>query len=271
MRVLTWNLWWQYGPWQQRQPAIVEELLAVDADLVLLQEVWAAGGADQVDELASAAGLASVRTVAPGGKPHKFGNAVLSRWPIERLEQVELPGVAGEPSYRNALACRVAAPVGPVLAVVTHLAWQYDQSQLRCRQLAEVVALIARHRSDNPAHPPVILGGDLNAVPDSDEVRRLTGLSQPYAPGLVFTDCWAAAGDGPGFTWSRDNPHAADALWPRRRIDYVFVSWPRAKPLGNPVAAEVIGRQARRGVVPSDHYGVLVELDDRSTGDEGPR
>ena len=126
----------------------------------------------------------------------------------------------------------------------------------------------AQHRrpgSEPPASPPTILAGDFNAVPDSDEIRRLTGLSTPYRPGRVFTDAWAAVGDGPGHTWTRDNPHAGDALWPRRRLDYVFVSYPRAKPLANPVAAWLAGVDPIDGVVPSDHYAVVVELDDRQT------
>jgi endonuclease/exonuclease/phosphatase family metal-dependent hydrolase len=271
MRVLTWNLWWQFGPWQQRQRAIAEELSSVDADLVLLQEVWAGVDGDQADALAAATGQQVARTLDGGGRPQELGNAVLSRWPLETVEQVSLPAAGGQPSHRSALTCRVESPVGPLLVVVTHLAGQYDQSALRCQQLEQVAALVGRHRSDDPTHPPVLLGGDLNAVPGSDEIRRLTGLSQPYAPGLVFTDCWAAVGHGDGYTWDRDNPHAAEALWPRRRIDYLFVSWPRPKPLGNPLTAELIGRKPRGGVVPSDHYGVVVELDDRSLGEEGPR
>jgi endonuclease/exonuclease/phosphatase family metal-dependent hydrolase len=270
MRVLTWNLWWQFGPWQQRQPAIVDELASIDADLVLLQEVWATSEADQVEQLGSATGLEVARARGAGGEPLPFGNAVLSRWPIVPVETLALPARSGERSHRHALACLVDAPAGPLLVVVTHLAWEYDQSRLRCQQLAEVVSLVDRHRSDDPELPPAILGGDLNAVPDSDEIRRLTGLGEPYVPGLVFTDCWAAVGQGPGYTWSRGNPHAADALWPRRRIDYLFVSWPRSRPLGNPVSADLVGVQPRRGVVPSDHYGVVVELDDRSEGEEGP-
>ena len=47
-RVLTWNLWWQFGPWRERQPAILSVLQEQDADIVFLQEVWAQeGGLDQ--------------------------------------------------------------------------------------------------------------------------------------------------------------------------------------------------------------------------------
>lgn len=279
MRVLTWNLWWQFGEWEARQPVIAAELADIDPDIAFFQEVYATDGRDQAEELAAVTGLNVARTHATRGdrvgQPQRFGNAILSRWPLETLEQIALNGPDGKPSHRSALAVRIDAPGGALITVVTHLAWQYDQSALRERQLAEVSALVARHRlppvprpTDSPASrppepPPVLLGGDLNAVPDSDEIRRLTGLSRPYEAGLVFTDAWAAVGEGPGFTWTRENPNSSEALWPRRRLDYVLVSWPRPKPYANPLAVSLVGVDERGGVVGSDHYGVLAELDDR--------
>jgi len=279
MRVLTWNLWWQFGDWEARQPAIAAELAAVDPDIALFQEVFAIDGRDQADELAAVAGLHVARTHTlsgdRAGQPQRFGNAILSRWPMAKLEQISLTGPDGKLSHRSALAVRIDAPSGPLITVVTHLAWQYDQGELRERQLAEVANLVARHRlepveppdptagSRPPEPPPVLLAGDMNAVPDADEIRRLTGLGRPYERGLVFTDAWAAVGDGPGYTWTRENPNSSEALWPRRRLDYVFVSWPRPKPYANPVRARLVGVEPRRGVVGSDHYGVVAELDDR--------
>ncbi|MBJ7369551.1 MAG: endonuclease/exonuclease/phosphatase family protein, partial [Ilumatobacteraceae bacterium] len=51
-RILTWNLWWQFGPWRDRQEAILTTLRNENADIVFLQEVWAQeGGLDQVQWL----------------------------------------------------------------------------------------------------------------------------------------------------------------------------------------------------------------------------
>ncbi len=265
MRVLTWNLWWRFGDWEPRQPVLAAELAAQQPDLAFLQEVWAVDGVDQADQLAAATGLHVARTIHltgdRHGQPQEFGNAVLCRWPLEIVEQVTLPGLDGRPSHRSALIVSVDAPVLPFLAVVTHLAWQYDHSDVRQHQLQAIIDALQRHRDDDG--PPVVLGGDLNAVPTSDEVRRLTGLAPTYARGLVFTDVWDAVGDGPGHTWTRDNPNSAEAMWPRRRLDYVLVSWPRPKPFLNPLAASLVGVEPRGGVVGSDHYGVVAELDDR--------
>ena len=40
LRVATWNVWWRFGPWEERQPAIAETLRRIDADVIALQEVW---------------------------------------------------------------------------------------------------------------------------------------------------------------------------------------------------------------------------------------
>ncbi len=269
VRVVTWNLWWKFGPWEQRQSAILAELERVEPDVVLLQEVWAdEDGPDQAVELAAALGFHVARTTDAEGRPQRFGNAVLSRWPVAESDMIRLPDENGDDSRRSALTAAIDGPAGRQPFTVTHLAWRYADGPLRMRQLEAVVELVASRGSDDPAAPPAVLAGDFNAVPEADEIRRLTGLATPYRPDLVFTDSWAAVGSGPGHTWTRDNPHAADALWPRRRLDYVFVAWPRAKPLSNPLAASLAGVDDRHGVVPSDHYAVVVDLDDRQTLDD---
>ncbi|MCW2913336.1 MAG: hypothetical protein JWN52_1404 [Actinomycetia bacterium] len=108
---------------------------------------------------------------------------------------------------------------------------------------------------------PVFVCGDLNTGPDSEEIRMLTGRSGVAAPNLVFYDAWEMAGDGgPGTTWSNDNPWAAPALFPDRRIDYVLSAWPRPGGAGHPVRCEVVGKEPVDGVLPSNHYCVLADL-----------
>ena len=65
---------------------------------------------------------------------------------------------------------------------------------------------------------------------------------------------------GDGSTWSRSNPWAAPALLPTRRIDYLFVGWPRRGGVGSVVSAELIGTDPVDGVVASDHYGLLATV-----------
>ena len=268
MRVLTWNLWWKFGPWEERQEPIKLELQRVDADVVSLQEVWAVDGVDQAKTLADVLNYHIVRSCDDAGRPQHFGNAVLSRRPIEMLEQITLPGADGGPSARTALITLIDQPPGPRIHVNTHLEWQYWASAVRQNQLQIVIDAVDRHRQsiagDKPM--PIIITGDLNGQPETQEIRRLTGMEPGYHPRMIFIDCWAAVGAGPGHTWTRENEHAAEASWPRRRLDYVLVSWPRAKPFCSPLRAELVGTTANP-ITPSDHYGVLVELDGRAATD----
>jgi endonuclease/exonuclease/phosphatase family metal-dependent hydrolase len=267
---MTWNLWWRFGPWQARQPAIAAVLAEVAPDLAFLQEVWAdPHDGDQARTLARPLDRHVARSTRASGDPFPFGNAILSRWPIRRSDTVVLPGIDGGPSHRSGVVAEIGHPDGAFLAVCTHLEWRYDQTALRQRQLDHLLVTVREWMQASALDRPVVLAGDFNAVPDSDEIRRLTGASTLYGDpaggaGPVFTDSWAAVSDEPGHTWTRDNPHSVDAQWPRRRLDYVFVSWPRPKPLGNPMAASLVGHEPIAGVVPSDHFAVVVELDDRS-------
>jgi len=202
IRCITWNLWWQFGPWEERQPAIAAELRRVEPDLIFLQEVFARDGVDQAEVLAAELDYHYVRTRDENGEPQEFGNAILSRWPIVELETIRLPNWDGTDSRRTAIAARIDSPAGPVVGVVTHLSWQYDASALRMSQLNLVVEMIRRHGERGHNGPTKygdktetlapLLAGDFNATPQSDEIRKLTGLSSPYVDGPI---CRVAEGE----------------------------------------------------------------------------
>jgi hypothetical protein len=81
---------------------------------------------------------------------------------------------------------------------------------------------------------------------------------------VVLSDVWEQVGDGAGITWDRRNPDVAESAWPDRRIDQLMVSWPRPKPIGNPLrawlAADGPVEVAGASVWPSDHAAVVAEL-----------
>jgi endonuclease/exonuclease/phosphatase family metal-dependent hydrolase len=261
---MTWNLWWRFGPWEQRQRAIVETIRATNPDVLCLQEVWAHhSGAGLAEIVSEALGYHVVSSTRIGRSDVGFTNAVLSRWPASLAADEPLPRSDGTPGHRRVVAASVATPWGAWPVASTHLDHRFDGSaarQLQCHRLLEVACEL---RGDPTTDLPLILGADLNAVPDSVEVRRLTGRDAGH-PGIVFSDAWEQCGEGPGWTWTRDNPYSADSAWPNRRIDYVLVSWPRPKPTGNPVRAWLAGTAPAEAdgsaVWPSDHAAVVVDI-----------
>lgn len=253
MRILTWNLWWRFGPWEQRQKAIEEVLRRQEADVIFLQEVRITDG--QAERLADVLGLSAV--VSSGS--YEMGNALISRWPIIEHDAVSLPDQHGNPAHRRALWALIQTPWGAWPMISTHLDHRFDESATRQKQVDAVADLALSLREKSKL--PVLIGGDFNAVPDSDEIRRLTGRSPVRHANLVFADMWELQGAGPGHTWSGLNPYLADANWPNRRLDYLFVSWPRPKPAGHPRQVWLAGTEPIDGVQASDHFAVVADVD----------
>ena len=102
LHIVTWNVWWRYGPWQERQNAILQVLLLAEPDVCCLQEVWSDSGNNLAQFIANELGLhcAFFPTTDPSFYQRKLGcadigvgNAILSRWPFARLESEALiPG-----------------------------------------------------------------------------------------------------------------------------------------------------------------------------------
>jgi endonuclease/exonuclease/phosphatase family metal-dependent hydrolase len=283
VRVATWNLWWRFGPWQQRREAIAAVLADTQPDLCGLQEVWASRSDHLAAVLADQLGMHWTWTASPapqrwqqriGDPTMQIGNAILSRWPITEQAAQPLPTGAIADHGRTVLFARVQTPTGPVPVFTTQLTSTIGQSAVRCQQVAALCRFITAHPS--PGFPPVVTG-DLNAEPDADEVRLLGGhKTAPVVPGLVLVDAWRYADPmAPGWTWDRRNPYVAATGEPSARIDYVLVGLPAASGAGQVRSVRLIGDQPVDGVWPSDHVGVLTELqpasDDRRDRRRGER
>ena len=259
MRVMTWNLWWHFGPWEARQPLIVDTIRSADPDVVCLQEVWSDENDDQLDHIADALEMYAVRTDPMFYGGQSFGNAVLSRWPLDRIADERLPNADGDASYRRVVAATVATPFGRWTVASTHLDHRFDRSADRCAQVRRLMELTLEWRGEPTEDLPVIVGADLNAVADTDEVRMATGRTAGV-DGIVFSDVWEQVGDGSGATWLRQNPFTSDSAWPDRRVDYLLVSWPRPNPVGNPIRAWLVGHGDGDEIWPSDHLAVVADF-----------
>jgi endonuclease/exonuclease/phosphatase family metal-dependent hydrolase len=275
LRVATINVWNKSGPWLSRLALIRRELERLEPEVVGLQEVLrfrpdTAGDApltaqnDQLTEIADGLGFQLAYGVASDyGHGLKFGNAVLSRYPIVAEQTFQLPGSeSGE--TRSLLYARCETPHGSLPVFVTHLNWKFHQGAIRQRQVAFIAERVAQLSPiGGPDLPPVLLG-DFNAPPDADEIRFLTGLCALDEKTVYFADAWTFAGEGPGYTFDRRNAYAAKAREPSRRIDYIFVRGPDRQFRGEPLRAELAFNAEQLGgaepVWPSDHFGVVADL-----------
>ncbi|WP_258314612.1 endonuclease/exonuclease/phosphatase family protein [Streptomyces sp. Act143] len=273
MRVVTWNLWWRFGPWADRQKAILAVLRELRPDVVGLQEVWSdrRTGENLAQWLATELNLHC--TWAPSPAPERWrrriaddsvdiGNAVLSRWPVTDRATLHLPAPQDLDDGRLALYARVEPPGGaPVPFFTTHLTSPLHASAARCRQVRALAEFTATHSAGTP-FPPVVTG-DFNARPDSDELRLFGGMrTTPVVPGQVFFDAWEYADQAAdGTTWGPANPYVHPGLGPAARIDYIHVGGP-AGPAGEGTVRGVrrVGHGPVAGVWPSDHAAVVADL-----------
>jgi endonuclease/exonuclease/phosphatase family metal-dependent hydrolase len=161
--------------------------------------------------------------LVPGAPRRQYGTAILSRFPILDWRNTLLPRPAGG-EQRGLLEAVLQIRGVRVRVANTHL--QHNSALERTAQAQRIAELLA------PSPEPVVLAGDLNAVPEAPELAPLLG---------AFADAWTRAGDGPGFTIPVEAPN--------RRIDYVLTS-----PEIEARSAHVIATTA------SDHLPVVADL-----------
>jgi endonuclease/exonuclease/phosphatase family metal-dependent hydrolase len=202
-------------------------------DIVALQEVdlgsRRAGGLDQTAVLSERTGLpyhAHFRTTDLDGGA--YGIALLSRLPLEALEQYPLPVPPGaEP--RTVVHALVQVDGREVSVYLTHLIRRPFNGEARVRQSALIAGMLARDAR------PKLLMGDFNDDPDSLPVRLLR---------RELTDVVAASGQGSEGTFPLPLPFS-----PALRIDYVLACDDFV-----PLRSQVLHVGA------SDHYPVIADV-----------
>jgi endonuclease/exonuclease/phosphatase family metal-dependent hydrolase len=266
---MTWNLWWRFGDWRRRHKSIIHVLQSSAPDIVGLQEVWATATENQAQALANM--LEMHVAWCPSPAPEQFqrrvgdrsvdvGNAILSRWPITRESTCVLPTGTGD-AGRTALFALIATPDGCVPFFTTQLTSGVGRSALRSEQVRALARFVL---DENPERANPLVTGDLNAEPDSDEIRLLGGqTTSPPSPGLVLLDAWLCSDPAAqGWTWDRRNPAVLATGEPDARIDYVLLgNRPHNESASRVRNAWLAGNRPIDDVWPSDHAAVVVELE----------
>lgn len=259
----TLNLWGENGPHERRLDLIAEELERLVPDVLALQEVREVPGqlVNQAETLARRLGHAHAFAPSTTWGGGVEGLAILSRFPILESRHRRLPH-ATDSEGRIMLSARLDGPRGGLWVHTTHLSYRQNEGQLREDQVValdeEVTACIVT------SGEPQILAGDFNTVPESDEIRWLCGLTSLGGRRVFYQDAWATMHPTePGVTWARENPFRARMNWLRsdRRLDYIFVTAARRDGRGTVRDARLVfNRPDPDGIYPSDHYGLLAEV-----------
>ncbi len=188
IRVATWNIHQGVGLDGRynlsRTAAVLRE---IDADLVALQEVDIGSGSRsgecQVDTLARFSGYHGLAGPTLKGGGAEFGNALLSRRPIHRIERLDLSVPGYEP--RGALAGRTELAGVTWTAIVTHFGLKRREREEQAQRLLTWPVL-------RPAGP-VVLAGDFNEwFPASPVAIRLALSFDAGEARRTFPSSWPA-------------------------------------------------------------------------------
>lgn len=213
---------------------IAAVIRAEDPDLVALQEVdkgtKRVDGADQPAELARLTNMYVVYGAAMPYQDGKYGDAVLSRWPIHGSRTVALPWTqGGQREPRCAIAAMTSLPDGAdrITFISTH--WDHTREPSDRLIQAEKVNEVWK---DAPA--ATILAGDFNCAPGSPPMETLA------------REWTLVSGTDPAEPTCCGNT-------PKSKIDHVFVkSSDRWRVIEHRVVDEPLA---------SDHRPVVVKLE----------
>jgi endonuclease/exonuclease/phosphatase family metal-dependent hydrolase len=190
------------------------------ADLIGLQEVIQSSRRNQPEFLAKKLGMEYAFFPSLRRCTYRYGNALLSRWPLEEVQGYVLPSLREK---RSLLTARCRGPLS-FTAAVTHLGLN---SREREGHAAKILEILGKKQ-------PVILMGDWNASSESQEVQAIL---EEFGDAFQLGE--RSASDTHTYL-SRDLlPH---------RIDYIFVR------------GFTVVRYFTRGTIATDHRLVAADL-----------
>jgi endonuclease/exonuclease/phosphatase family metal-dependent hydrolase len=260
-----------------------------DADIIALQEVEvghpARGLVDQSIEIARLVGydhwsygpgfdlhLGESVTGGRAGMRQKFGNMIISRWPILSVTNHTLPKIALHGTLhlqRTLMEAVIATPAAALRFCCTHLDHVSPMNRMpQCEALRSIMLDAPRRGGPwggvepgdagfgevPPAWPRGgIIMGDMNFVPGAPEYEHLMGdvspmLGRRVMPAEGLFDAWVLSGhaEGDGCTFSRTGK-------PPMRLDHCFVTADHV--------ASVRSMWIDEAAVGSDHQPIFVTLD----------
>ncbi|MGI6036998.1 MAG: endonuclease/exonuclease/phosphatase family protein [Limnochordia bacterium] len=207
VRIMTFNIHYGRGPDGQVDLGQLAQIVKrADPHILLLNEVDAyrfrSGGINQARHLPQLFGYpySFYGPTLPQGflrylMPQRYGNLLLSKYPLERVEVYQLPS-AREP--RNIIVAQIEIDGQSLYVCGTHLGLSQEERLQHIQFLLNIKERLPG---------PVVLLGDFNAPPTSEEIQGITAH---------FQDAHLLAGSGSGATFPSPDPRA--------RIDYIFLS-----------------------------------------------
>ena len=283
MKLITWNVQWCRGVDRTVDASrIVDEARRLaDFDVLCLQEIAdnypdprlaGSRGENQFERVAALLpGYEAVEGVAvdqPGnGSRRRFGNMILSRFPVRQVYRHLLPypldpGVPGMP--RIAVEAVVGADIGDLRVITAHL--EYYSAKQRMAQVNALRAIYAEGHAYarnaqvtmNDGGPfqtfvrprATIITGDLNFEPDGGEHAQMLAPFDDGTPPLV--DAWQLVHPNSAHPSTFKIYEKAHPDEPELHCDFIFV--------GDELRTRVRDIRVDQKTQASDHQPVIVTI-----------
>jgi endonuclease/exonuclease/phosphatase family metal-dependent hydrolase len=242
LEIATLNLRNIADRWPERLPLLLQDMAALQPDLLGLQEVVFAVGQDR---LLGAAGSSRYQVAqAWAGRP-EYGNSLLVREGLrtQRSERLELG--------RSRSALRVEIRAGdraPLTMAVTHLHHVPEDEAARADQARALIAWL----DAQPAPGGLVVVGDFNAEPDEPAYELMTaaGFRSAHleANGSEPAVTWPSGIQAPGMDTDGD-PGCLDYIWLRGPLRALLCRLAFDRPaVADPT------------LYPSDHLGLVARI-----------
>jgi endonuclease/exonuclease/phosphatase family metal-dependent hydrolase len=160
VRIVTYNIHKGRGmDGHVSLPRIVDVLSALDADIIALQEVFAAGGshqgqvgkAGQVETIAEKLDMRQAFGFTRHHHGRPYGNAILSRWPILESQDMDLSWAHRE--KRGCIRADLKTPHGTLHVYNIHMGTRYFERRHQVRSL-----FASKELHEHLAGPRVLVG-----------------------------------------------------------------------------------------------------------------
>lgn len=262
IRVFTMNLYGLGNPdWQRRHQLVGQTVLALDPDVIALQEV----PVDSADTLARLLGTGY--HLSHFSRPSEDGVAgtLATRWPHRIVQEIDLRiSDRSKPTlpWCAALIVELDTPVGPMLVAHHKPSWPFPFELEREQQAVIVARALEEEIGDRDVHAVVL--GDFDATPDSASMQFWRGRRPSHQMSVCYQDAWEYVHPTePGFTHEASNPLVVAgevATGVSRKIDHILVRAGLHGPTLHVADCRRVLDRPVNGVWASDHYGVLADL-----------
>ena len=244
MKVLTLNTWQERDAWRERWDVTLGGIKRFSPDIAGFQELFNPAWAAEIQKLTGYSEMVF--------SDNKCGNVLYSNYPVKTWGVATLTKSPLEEYFRYVLWAELEVRGKRLFIFNTHFSWMLEDGGTRKKQAEEILNLIQEKAPEAES----LLMGDLNAPPDSPEIKDL--VKQGKFRDLILEKYPHEL----RYTWDNQNPYVAGAYHqlPDRRIDYLLArgSGPLLKDW---VSCEIVLTEPNsKGVRASDHYGVLAEF-----------